>query len=82
MATGWLVNSDFAKKHYGEGKAEGIAEGQAAGEAEAIELFLQARGIALSAGQRSRIESCTDIEQLRIWVTRAATVSDAGQLFA
>ena len=78
MATKWLVNSDFAKKHYGEGNAEG----QAAGEADAIRLVLQARGIPVSPEQRRRIDSCTDIEQLRTWVTRAATISDASQLFA
>lgn len=81
MATKWLVNSDFAKKHYGEGKTEGKTEGQAAGEADAIRLVLQARGIPVSPEQRSRIDSCTDIEQLRTWVTRAVTISDASQLF-
>ena len=86
MATKWLVNSDFAKKHFGEGVAEGIAEGQAAGqvagEAEAIRLFLQGRGIPVSPQQRTKIESCTDIDQLRTWASRAATITSASQLFA
>lgn len=88
--TAWPVHSPFAREHFGrgkaegiaEGKAEGIAEGKAEGEAEAILLVLQARGLEVTAEDRARIASCTDLAQLTTWVTRAATVQGTGELFS
>ena len=78
MATGtWPVYSPFAKKHFGEGKAEGLAEG----EGKAILLVLEARGLDITQEDRARITSCTDPAQLEAWVTRAVTVETTGDLF-
>ncbi len=93
----WLVSSPFAKEHFGRGKAEGLvqglaegeakglaegeAKGLAEGEAEALLLFLQARGLEVTAVERARITACNDLEQLRTWVTRAATVSAVAEMF-
>jgi hypothetical protein len=69
----WPVYSPFAKEHFGRGEA--------AGEANAIFLVLEARGLELTPEQRECINECTDLDQLKEWVTRAATVSDASELF-
>jgi hypothetical protein len=69
----WPVYSPFAKEHFGRGEA--------VGEANAIFLVLEARGLELTPKQRERINGCTDLDQLSEWVTRAATVSDASELF-
>lgn len=76
-ATAWPVHSPFAKQHFGRGKAEGMAEG----EAEAILLVLQARGLEVTAEQHARISACTDLSQLKTWVTRAVTVPATSELF-
>lgn len=57
--------SDFARRHYGQGKAEG--------EAHALLEVLAARGIDVPDNVRSRITGCTDLDQLRDWLRRAAT---------
>ena len=71
--TKWLVSSPFAKEHFGRGMAEG--------EADAIMLVLQARGLLVTAEQQARIAGCTDLDQLKRWVTRAAVVEAAADLF-
>jgi hypothetical protein len=65
--------SDFARRYFGAGKAEGKAE-------DVVE-FLTARGIALSDDVRARILACTDLDQLKQWIRRAATVKSADELF-
>jgi len=81
----WPVYSPFAKEHFGrgkrEGKKEGRREGRAEGEAEAILLFLKARGLAVTDAERERITGCTDLKQLKTWVTRAATAEKTSDLF-
>jgi hypothetical protein len=92
-STTWPVYSPFAKKHYGEGladgkaegladgKAEGLTEGALNGEREALRTVLRARGLRLSKKQRDLVEACTDSSQLTIWVTRAATATNDGDIF-
>jgi len=75
--TTWLVSSPFAKEHFGRGRAEGLA----AGEADAVLLVLDARGLDVTPADRDRISACTDLSQLRTWVTRAATVGTVSDLF-
>jgi hypothetical protein len=73
----WPVYSPFAKEHFGRGKKEGRAEG----EAEAILLVLKARSLDVSDTERERITSCTDLKQLKKWITRAATAEKSSDLF-
>ncbi|MBB6172500.1 hypothetical protein HNR23_002560 [Nocardiopsis mwathae] len=74
MATGtYEWQTDFARKHIAEGKAEGKAED--------IITFLEARGLKVNAEQQKRIRDCTDLEVLSRWVRRAAKVSKAEDLF-
>jgi hypothetical protein len=50
--------------------------------AEDILLILDARGIDVPDAARERIATCTDLDTLRTWVTRAATADTAEDLFA
>ncbi|MGI5167032.1 hypothetical protein ACQEU3_22050 [Spirillospora sp. CA-253888] len=65
-----------------EWKSEGRAEGRAEGEAQSLLVVLEARGVRLSDANRERITSCTDEEQMRVWLTRAANATTEDELFA
>ncbi|TDC83514.1 hypothetical protein [Actinomadura sp. 7K507] len=69
---GYEWQSDFAKTHRAEGRAEG--------EAEAVLLVLDARGIAVPNDIRERVTNCTDTDQLGRWVQRAAVIDKAEDL--
>ncbi|GAB3654759.1 hypothetical protein GCM10028833_28800 [Glycomyces tarimensis] len=64
------------------GEARGEAKGEAKGIAEMLLLILEQRGIALDDADRERITSCTDLEQLQYWATRAFQVDSVERLFA
>jgi hypothetical protein len=69
--------SDFARRYYGEGKAEGKAEG----EARAVLAVLDARGIEVPDPVREDITGCTDLDQLDTWIRRAVTANKVQDLF-
>lgn len=74
MSTGtWEYKSDFARRYYGQGRAEG--------EARAVLGVLEVRGISVPDAARERIMHCTDLEQLETWVRQAVTVSTIEELF-
>lgn len=74
MAAGtYEYKSDFARRYYGQGRAEG--------EAKALLGFLEARGIVVPDDARERIMRCTDLDQLETWVRQAVTVSTVEELF-
>ncbi|MDP4506651.1 RpnC/YadD family protein [Nonomuraea turcica] len=73
--------SEFFLEWIAEGEAKGKAEGMAEGEAESILLFLEARGIPVPDETRKRITECTDLDVLRSWVRKAATATNADDLF-
>lgn len=79
------LSSPFAIEHFGRGKAEGKAEGEAKGKAEgeanALLMFLYARGLQVTEEEKARIAACTNIDQLRTWVVRAAIVTTTAELF-
>jgi len=58
------------------------AEGRAEGRAEDVLLILDTRGVEVSEAARERIASCTDLDALRTWLTRALTAETADDLFA
>ena len=75
MATGnYEYQSDFAKKHRAEGRAEG--------EATAILTILDARGLAVTSEQRRRIVACSDPAALERWIRKAVLVTEVDDLFA
>jgi hypothetical protein len=82
MAAGkYEYQSDFAKTHRAQGKAEGIVAGEVKGEATAVLTFLDARGIAVTAEHKSRILACSDLTVLERWIRKAVSVTTADELF-
>jgi hypothetical protein len=70
--------SEFVRRYVFQGRAEGEAKG----EAKAILAFLEARGVDVPDDARARISGCTDLDQLDVWVRRAATAGSVDNLFA
>ena len=58
------------------------AKGRVESRAEDILEFLEARGIEVSDAHRKRVLTCSDLNLLRRWVRRAATIGTADELFA
>ena len=56
--------------------------GEATGEARAILAVLDARGVTATEEQRQRILSCTDLDQLTVWVRKAVALADVEELFS
>src|SRR5262249_36233490 len=81
--------SDFARRYYdageaegeAKGKAEGEAKGKAEGEARAVLAVLDARGIEVPDPVREDITGCTDLDQLDTWIRRAVTADKVQDLF-
>ena len=69
--------SDFARRYFSRGKAEGEANG----EARAILTVLATRGVEVPEPARARIAACTDLDQLDRWVRRAAVATEVDELF-
>jgi hypothetical protein len=64
-----------------EYKSEFAREFIAKGKAETIVAFLLARGLSVPERAQSCITSCTDLERLNTWSTRAAFVDSVDELF-
>jgi hypothetical protein len=73
VASDTLLSSPIAKENFAKGKTQG--------EAEAVLLVLEARGLAATVEERSRISNCNDLSQLQTWLTRAVKVSTVAELF-
>jgi hypothetical protein len=73
--------SDFVRKHAALGRAEGEAKGKAQGKAEALLAVLEARDLAVTEEQRTRILACQDVAELEQWVRKAVAVSATDELF-
>lgn len=75
VSTGtYQFQSEWALRHINRGRAEGRAED--------VLTVLTARGVAIPQAARSRITSCTDLDQLDTWLRRAVHVESIGDLFA
>jgi hypothetical protein len=87
-ASKYVFESDFAKKHQGLGRAEGLAKGlaeglvkgTAAGKASAILIILEARGVPVSTQERERLFECRDLTLLEEWTRRALWAGSAGEV--
>lgn len=78
LPKGYEFQSETVRKSIEKGRSEGrIAE-----KAADVLDVLDARGIALSPEQREQILGCTDLEALRQWLRRAATVATGDGLFS
>ena len=73
--------SDFARKYFGQGKAEGKAEGEAKGKAEALLKIFARRGLRVTKAQRALIVRTTDLALLDRWIDRALEVDSATDVF-
>ncbi len=74
MSTGiYEYQSDFARRYFSEGKAEG--------EIRSLLAVLAARGFDVPAPVREQIKSSTDLDQLEEWIRRAVTVGTIDELF-
>jgi len=79
MKTGtYEYQSDFARRYFSQGRAEG----EASGEAKALLAVLATRGVDVPESARQRITACADPDQLESWVRRAVTITDIDELFA
>lgn len=78
MMKGYEYQSDFAKKYV----AQGREEGRSAGEANALLLFLAARGFAVDEALRERVVACRDLDRLDRWIQRAAVAATLDEVFA
>ena len=77
---GYEYQSDFAKKYYGQGRADGRDEGRAEGEARGLLAVLRGRGIAVSEAARNRILAEKDLARLERWLERAAATGSVAEL--
>lgn len=66
--------SDFVRRNVNQGRAEGKAD--------ALLSILAARGINVPEDAKARITSCTDLDQLDVWITRAVAIDTVDELFA
>jgi hypothetical protein len=89
MANGnYEYQSDFAKRYFGAGKAEGEArgrsegraEGEARGRAADILRILELNGVEVPASTRERILASTDLAQLDTWFARAVHAKSAAEV--
>ena len=76
-----FYRSSFSRQLRDEGRAEGRAEGRTEGLAEGVLRVLAKRGIALTEEQRARVEGCADLDQLDVWLDRAAIATAASEVF-
>jgi hypothetical protein len=74
---GYEFQSEFARKHDALGREKGRAEGKA----ESVLGILEERGLSVSAEQRERILTTTDLETLDGWIRKAVRVSSTEALF-
>jgi flagellar biosynthesis/type III secretory pathway protein FliH len=74
------------------GREAGVEEGRKEGNREALQAACAAlvtrlratlaqRGIELDLASRARVERCQDLEQLSLWLVRAATATSTNDLF-
>ncbi|AYY14015.1 hypothetical protein EF847_16195 [Actinobacteria bacterium YIM 96077] len=73
--------SDFVRRYVNQGRAEGKAQGQLEAEADAVLSVLAARGVGVPDDARRRISECTDLDQLKAWLSRAATATSIDDIF-
>jgi hypothetical protein len=66
---------------FDESLQQSYERGRAQGRAADVVAFLEARGLAISDGQRERILKTADLETLDRWVRRAATIVSTDDLF-
>ncbi len=77
LPTGYQFQSPLIRESIEKGLVQGRTQEKALS---VLEVF-EARDIAVSEVQRTRILACADLEQLSHWLKRAVTVQAADELF-
>jgi hypothetical protein len=67
---------------FDESQKQSFDRGRAAEKAADVLDVLDARGLVVTSDQRERILGCTDLEMLKSWLRRAATIAAADSLFS
>jgi hypothetical protein len=78
---GYQYQSPLIRESIEKGRNEGLSEGRALGQALSVIEVFEAREIAVSEEQRSRIIACSDLDMLSRWHKRAVTVASVDELF-
>ena len=76
----YVFKSDWALRHIEQGLEQGLEQGRVAGLVTALLAVIRARGWTSTTEQQTRIEACSDPEQLERWHERAivaASLDDA-----
>jgi hypothetical protein len=75
MVKGYVYQSDFAKKYYGQGRDDGLAQGRAEEAARNLLTVLRGRGIAVPDAARERILAERDTARIERWIEKAIVVA-------
>ncbi len=73
----YQYQSEYALRYVAKGRAEGRAEGRA----QAVLTVLAARGVNVTAEERTRVLACADDATLDAWLTRAVAAKSARDIF-
>ncbi len=73
--------SEFARRYFADGEKTGIRLGNRDAVRNSVFVVLDARAISVPDDVRDRITACAEIEQLSLWLPRAAVVENADDLF-
>jgi hypothetical protein len=76
------AGSRYFSEEFQQAEAKGLAEGQAEGLAKAVLTLLEGRNVEVPDSVRDRILSCTDQDQLRIWLLRASAATTIDDVLA
>ncbi|MFI6815415.1 hypothetical protein ACIBG7_23605 [Nonomuraea sp. NPDC050328] len=79
-----LIDNEFTRRWEAQGrakgKAEGKEEGKAEGLAESVLTLLEVRGFVLGEEQCATVMACKEVDQLKVWLTRAATATELDEV--
>jgi hypothetical protein len=72
----------LGEKYFSHWLDKGEVRGEVKGEIDAIFNVLDVRGLEVADDARERISRCNDLNQLKVWVRKAVTVTSVDELFA
>ena len=76
MVKGYVYQSDFAKKYYGQGRDDGRAEEAARN----LLTVLRGRGLAVPDAARERIVAEKDTARIELWIEKAIVASSLAEV--
>lgn len=82
QARDYEYQSEFARKYFHGGKAEGKAEGATETRQKLLLRLLRHKGFAVDAAVETRVTDCKDDDQLDTWADRMLTATSLDEVFA